>query len=252
MTTKQYHYIYKTICLTTGHFYYGVHSTNDINDKYIGSGVKFLNYVRKYGRKNFVREIVQYYPTRDEAFTAEATLLTEAILNDEMCLNLIEGGAGHKHEYDETFKHRISKTRTIRIAQGKIIPTKHSEAHKQKLRTDNPGGRATSKPIYQICKSTGVVIRAWESSRQAGTTLGIKSWRNISKSAHALKQQSVGGFFWRWIDDPEVIDGKLTTIDSLLEHLSLPRNPYGVKGRRWFLQCQSFLLSKSSIIRVIG
>lgn len=230
-TTKQYHYVYRTICLTTGHFYYGVHSTNDLNDPYIGSGIKFLNYVRKYGRKNFAREIVQYLPTREEAFELEKRLLTEAILNNEMCLNLIEGGRGERHEYDETFKHRISKTRSIRIAQGKIVPIKHTEEHKARLRQNNPGGRATSKPIYQIDKQTGRVIKEWLSSGAAGRELNITAWRNISVSASIRKTQTVGGFFWRWVGDPEVVDGRLATHQQLLDNIKGPRNPYGVKGK---------------------
>jgi len=230
-TSKAYNYVYKTTCLTTGHFYYGVHSTDDLNDSYIGSGIKFLNYVRKYGRDAFVKEIVMYLPSRKEAFTLETQLLTESILSDKMCLNLIEGGRVHKHEYDETFRDRIAKTRKIRIQQGRIIPTKHTEEHKSQLRQNNPGGKATSKPIYQICKETGMVVKLWDSSRGAGIVLGIKSWRNISTSANTLKTQTVGGFFWRWADDPDVANDVLTTHASLIANINGPRNPYGAKGK---------------------
>lgn len=233
-TSKQYHYVYKTVCITTGHFYYGIHSTNNLNDSYIGSGIKFLNYVRKYGWENFSKQIVQFVPTRELAFEIEKTLLTEAILKDKMCLNLIEGGRGDKHNYDESFKDRISSTRKIRIEQGKIIPTKHTEEHRAKLRQHNPGGKATAREIYQICKETGKVLQLWNSSRNAGIQLNIKTWRNISHSASKLKTQSVGGFFWRWKDDPDIVNDYLVTIEELKANIAAPRNPYGVKGKSRF------------------
>ncbi len=215
MVEKRFHIVYKTTCTITNHYYFGVHSTNNIEDGYIGSGIKFLNYVKKYGRDCFVRSVLQLCPTRAAAFKFEKELLTEELLQDPMCLNLIEGGIGYAHEYNETCRSRISLTRKIRIANGKIIPTKHSEEHKQKLREHNPGGEATAKPIYQIDGSTGDVIKEWKSMRQAGLELNIKSWRNISTAANKNKIQTVGGFYWRWVRDPEVSNNKLTNIEEL-------------------------------------
>ena len=211
---KLQHYVYKTTCNITQHYYLGVHSSKGQNDTYIGSGIKFLNYVKKYGRENFSKEIIKYFSTRDEAFAFERELLTEATLADEMCLNLMEGGRGWRHAYDETFKERISKTRKKLINQGKITPTKHTEEHKRRLRENNPGGKATSKPIYQI-NTTGQVVNTWPSSRQAGIQLRLKSWRNLSALANKKSPQTAYGFYWRWVGDVDVIDNQLLTIDEM-------------------------------------
>jgi hypothetical protein len=212
---KKYHFVYKTVCLTTRHYYLGVHSTDNLCDGYVGSGIKFLNYVKKYGRENFIKEIIAMCSTRVEAFEQERSIITEAVLADEMCLNLIDGGIGYRHTYDETSQNRISKTRRERIAAGLIIPPKHTEEHKQKMRNNNPGGRATSKQIYQIDPNSGKIIKVWDSLRQAGISLNIKSWRNISHCAKNAKYQTVNGFFWRWVGDADVVDGQLTNIQEL-------------------------------------
>lgn len=211
---KKYHFVYKTVCQITNHYYLGVHSTNNINDDYLGSGIKFLNYVKKYGKQNFTRQIIKTCSSRDEAFEYEKQLLTDTILHDDKCLNLIEGGRGSEHNYDETFRDRISKTRMVRIQEGKIIPTKHTEEHKQRLRENNPGGAATAKPLYQI-NTLGYVVNTWPSSRKAGIVLQLKSWRNLSMLANKKLPQTAYGFYWRWVGDGDVVDGRLTTINTL-------------------------------------
>jgi hypothetical protein len=193
----------------------GVHSTNNLNDNYIGSGIKFMNYVKKYKKENFYREIIKFFDARDDAFIYEKQLLTEVVLSDELCLNLVVGGIGYAHEYNETFKDRISKTRISKLQDGSIKPTKHTEAHKQRLREHNPGGVATSKPIYQIDSMSGAVIKEWKSSRAAGIELGISGWGNISKVANKLKTQTIGGCFWRWVGDKDVVNNVLTTVDGI-------------------------------------
>jgi hypothetical protein len=57
---KRYHYIYKTTCQVTDKFYVGMHSTNNLEDGYLGSG-KILGYsIAKHGRENHKREILEF------------------------------------------------------------------------------------------------------------------------------------------------------------------------------------------------
>lgn len=206
---KSYNFVYKTICVTTGHYYFGVHSTNNMNDNYLGSGLKLINFLKKHGRSCCVREIIKICSTRDEAFKHEKEVLTEYVLSDPLCLNLIEGGTGFHHIYGETFKQRISNTRRSKIKDGVIVPTKHSESHKQRLREHNPGGISTSKAVLQFCPSTGDLIKEWPSSRQAGLSLGIKTWRNISVCCNIHPTRIVGGYYWRWVSDSSIENNKL-------------------------------------------
>lgn len=52
-------FIYITTNIVNGKQYIGSHSTDNMNDGYIGSGRCFLRSVKKYGRKNFKREILE-------------------------------------------------------------------------------------------------------------------------------------------------------------------------------------------------
>ncbi len=55
----KYHYIYKTTCLLNDKIYVGHHSSNDLNDKYLGSGAYFKRAVKQYGKENFKKEILE-------------------------------------------------------------------------------------------------------------------------------------------------------------------------------------------------
>lgn len=63
----------------------------------------------------------------------------------------------------------------------------------------------------------GSVITTWPSTRQAGVSLSIRVWRNISQCASVYKTRTVGGFYWMWVGDLDVVDGWLIDIQQLCE-----------------------------------
>lgn len=91
---KKLHYIYKTTCCITNRFYYGMHSTNNLEDGYIGSGQKLWHSINKHGRENHSIEILEYYDDRKSLKSREKELVNDDMLKDPMCMNLRIGGEG--------------------------------------------------------------------------------------------------------------------------------------------------------------
>ena len=91
---KKYHYIYKTTCKITGKFYVGMHSSDSLEDGYLGSG-KILGYSRaKYGDENHTREILEICVTREQLRSREKEIVNEEMLKDPLNINLKYGGEG--------------------------------------------------------------------------------------------------------------------------------------------------------------
>lgn len=99
---KKYNFVYKTTNNINGDYYYGVHSTDNFNDGYIGSGSRLKNSVNKYGKENFTREIVQFFSRSNCAYSLERAIVTPELINDEHCLNIAVGGYGSNTLYGKT------------------------------------------------------------------------------------------------------------------------------------------------------
>lgn len=89
---QKYHYFYKITNTINNHFYYGIHSTNNLNDGYMGSGSRLKIAIKKYGIENFSKEIIKFFDNREELAKYEAEIVTESLVHDPNCYNMIVGG----------------------------------------------------------------------------------------------------------------------------------------------------------------
>lgn len=105
-----YYYIYKITC-TKGSFkdkfYFGQHATTNLDDGYKGSGVKINEYYKKYP-EDYIKEIICFCNDADELNKKEYEII-HPWLNNEMCLNLIDGGYIRGYKHSEESKKKISE-----------------------------------------------------------------------------------------------------------------------------------------------
>lgn len=100
MHEYKYHIIYKTTNLINGKIYVGMHSTDNLNDGYLGSGWILKQAIKKYGKENFKREVLLVLlvlSNRKEAREVEALLVdTEFIARGNIRNLLYKGIRGRR------------------------------------------------------------------------------------------------------------------------------------------------------------
>ena len=94
---RKYHYIYK-ITRDDGKFYIGMHSTDNLDDGYFGSGKRVTRSIKKHGRERHSKNILEFLPTREALKLREEEIVCEELLNDTRCMNLRTGGDGNSSE----------------------------------------------------------------------------------------------------------------------------------------------------------
>lgn len=87
--------VYKTVNLVNNRYYIGVHRTKNVNDKYLGSGVLLRVAIKKYGRENFKKEILEIFDSYEDAFGKEKEIVTLELIEKGECYNLHCGGDGN-------------------------------------------------------------------------------------------------------------------------------------------------------------
>lgn len=159
MKTHKYHYTYKTTCKETNHYYLGMHSTNNLDDGYLGSGKLISRSINKHGAERYSIEILEYFPNRESLAASEKKIITQEVLDDELCLNLKLGGEGgwaHVNQWPDTRSRKLSPERCKQLSElhkgsKRSIETKlkmslnhkgmigcqHSDEAKQKIRDGN-------------------------------------------------------------------------------------------------------------------
>jgi hypothetical protein len=139
---KMRHIIYKITNTVNGKYYIGRHSTTDINDGYMGSGIGIKNAIRKYGRENFIKEILEETTTSVELWKLERKYVNEDVVNDDKSYNMSVGG---KHYLQGLSPEQLKKHQSN---AGKIGASAYRKKLKQegKLRNwHSAGGKATAR-----------------------------------------------------------------------------------------------------------
>lgn len=86
--------VYKVTNVMNRKFYIGVHKTNNPYDNYFGSGEQIKAAIKKYGKSNFVKEILFTEETADAAYAREAEIVNEDFIKSPMTYNMYVGGFG--------------------------------------------------------------------------------------------------------------------------------------------------------------
>ena len=132
--------IYKTTNLINGNFYIGLDSKNI--PSYLGGGLHLTRAIKKYGKENFKKEILEYCKSINELQEREVFWIDK--LNPHY--NISKGGYGNANPSDETRKKlskaSSGKNNAMYGMVGKLNPffgQTHSEETKKEIGDKNRG-----------------------------------------------------------------------------------------------------------------
>lgn len=93
--------VYKITNLINNKQYIGYHSTNNLNDGYMGSGKLIIKAIEKYGIKNFKKEYIEIFNNQEDALALEAFLVCDDYILRKDTYNIALGGFGGPVNFSE-------------------------------------------------------------------------------------------------------------------------------------------------------
>lgn len=166
--SKRYYYIYEVTNLVNGKTYIGQHSTENIDDNYLGSGKVLQKAIKKYGKHNFQKEILLHAVNQVALNFMEKCLVTKEFIEEDTNYNMREGG-GNKGS--PSLKTRLKLSLANKEKQnGRKIPRE----------------RVNRMIISSLGRKDSLETRKRKSLAQKGlkkprTIKNIKKWKMIKK-----------------------------------------------------------------------
>lgn len=91
-TDGKYRYLYKITNIITGQYYYGIHTTFNLEDGYMGSGKKLKKDIKQFGLDIFTKEYIAFFETDEDLLQSEKDVVDIKLLSDPLCYNIMLGG----------------------------------------------------------------------------------------------------------------------------------------------------------------
>ena len=200
--------VYQTTNLINGKIYVGVHATLKLDDSYLGSGKLLLQAIKKYGRKNFKKEIQFIFESEEQMYQKEAEIVTREFIQRPNTYNITEGG---KLETTKEAKRKGGLTTAIkkvgihsvssRIDSIQRIPLLHEKCKKEKLGVYNP---KFQKAMWLRSMQSEARIKRVETFKRTQHSQGTKNsqfgtcWvTNGVINQKIKKEEKIPEGFWR-------------------------------------------------------
>lgn len=143
--------VYKTTNLVNGKIYIGQDSKN--NSKYLGSGDLIKKAIKKYGKENFIKEVLCVCIDQDELDIKEQFFIKELdSSNLDIGYNIALGGRN-----GGSFGRKLSEEHKKKISESRIGIV-FSEEHKNKISKAHVGKTMTNETKEKMSVSQKLII----------------------------------------------------------------------------------------------
>ncbi len=150
---RKFNYVYVTTNINNKKQYIGDHSADDLNDDYLGSGDIIKYAIKKYGKENFKREILEQFDTKKEAFDAQEKYINKFNTLKPNGYNISpKGGLNVKECFSEESIKKMKKNRSGIPSWCKGL-TKEKDERVNKLSKKLKGKKKSKEHAKKIAES---------------------------------------------------------------------------------------------------
>lgn len=224
-----YHYFYKITNLINGKYYYGIHSTNNLEDGYMGSGTCLKKAYKKYGIENFNKEILRYFDNREELANYEEFIVNENLITDFNCYNISKGGETFKTLHtipvkDQNGNYFRCKRNDPNYIYGNYVPVTTGYVEVKDINNKDKHGYIITKEEYDknknilfesVSKNTIAVIDKISNKRKRISIddfyLNRQNYIIFSDNKVVVKDKN-GNIFSVYRNDQRYLSGELTMV----------------------------------------
>jgi hypothetical protein len=199
---RKYHYIYK-ITRNDGSdkYYIGMHSTDDLEDGYFGSGKIITASIKKHGKEKHNKEILEFLPTREALKLREKKLVTEELIADKLCMNLKLGGEGGGKFKDKAHQQKCSNAALASLKKRLIIDPTYGKVKAAHLKsfvgwknTPRFAGKSHSQETKDKMSRSMIGKQTGEKNSQYGTCWVNDGLKSIRIKRTELQNYTQNGF----------------------------------------------------------
>jgi hypothetical protein len=202
---NKHYYVYLITNKINGKQYIGDHSTSNEDDNYLGSGIYLKKALKKYGKNNFKKEVLQYFDSKKDAFDAQEKYINQFNTLIPNGYNISpKGGHGVSGCFSEetikkfkNLKHTEKTKQIIRKAHlGKSQSEEHIKKRTKAARENRTYVKGELNPLYGRKRPKDVVEKinkknrgkkhtplqnSEKSKRQLGSKRSDTAKENLSK-----------------------------------------------------------------------
>ena len=167
-----------------------MHSTDNLEDGYFGSGKRLWYSINKYGKENHTMEILEFCESREQLKIREKEVIGNLWKLDEDCLNLRAGGEGGGGFFTKEQQIKCSLAGTEGLKK-KLEDPSFKEAVRKKV----------SEGLKQFYANGGTISNPWDSEcRERAQSLEARSKRKatMKERGHGVKEKN-SQFGKQWI-----------------------------------------------------
>ena len=196
---KQY-FIYITTNLINNKQYIGYHF-GDVNDNYLGSGSYILKAIKKYGRQNFQREILEICPDKETALKQEQYWIKQYnAVENENFYNFSAGGekdagwenfrrwaALHPEEAQKMYQRNIQRLKKWMTLHPDVVKQNTERMLKaaERWKQDNP------EKVSEIMQRVNLAKEKWQKEHPEEHQKQVDEWRKAGSDANSKKVRCI-------------------------------------------------------------